>query len=298
MSNYPTSVYINGYMRSGSTLLGMLVGRQPAVAYLGEMRNFQEYLTEEKGCYCGAHIPDCPFWREVLERLEPDLRELPTKPGYTMGHRAVKYLSVWQTPTRLLHALSAFIPPLRHDFDAIEQIARLYAAAAAHSGKSFVCDSSHRNELAKLLALYYPGAVRLLHIVRDGRGVCNSLMRRRGWSMYYAAGRWKRFNQFTMMTHRGVPAEHILRVRYEDLCREPQKEIERVCAFLGIEFAPEQTVLTASDAHFIGGSPTLRQESALALQLDEKWRKSLSRKDLQVFTEIAGSFNERYGYEQ
>ena len=58
---------IVGTGRSGSTLLGRLLGALPGAVHVGEVRFlWQRGLIEARLCGCGVPVPECPFWRTVL----------------------------------------------------------------------------------------------------------------------------------------------------------------------------------------------------------------------------------------
>ncbi|MGI9157978.1 MAG: hypothetical protein ACR2FG_15330, partial [Marmoricola sp.] len=67
--NPPVVVFIGGAGRSGSTLLGQLLGQLSGFAAVGEMasRFFAKNL-ELQYCGCGAPVPTCPFWTAVAQR--------------------------------------------------------------------------------------------------------------------------------------------------------------------------------------------------------------------------------------
>ena len=104
---------------------------------------------------------------------------------------------------------------------------------------------------ADTLMAWYPDA-RIVHMVRDPRGVYRSELRRRTASPGSQPYRWlvrvpPLMRAFVLRDRRGLggrrggpppslrryPA-HYLAVRFEDLVRTPDTEIDRVCAFLGV----------------------------------------------------------------
>jgi sulfotransferase family protein len=138
----------------------------------------------------------------------------------------------------------------------------------------------------------------LIHLVRDGRGVANSVMKRTGCSIKKAARSWRNNNIFTLMAQRKIPKGNLLRVRYEDLCRNTIKEMVRICAFAGVNFSDVDFLSNADTLHFIGGSPTAKKGriEVIELKCDEKWKDELSVEDVRAFDKIAGKMNKLYGY--
>src|SRR6478752_7836189 len=86
----PRVLYVLGYGRSGSTVLGMALGQHPAMVNLGEIsavRTFVPGPTYVAPRVCGCLLPldQCPYWTGVARRLgsmemlaRPDIGLSPT----------------------------------------------------------------------------------------------------------------------------------------------------------------------------------------------------------------------------
>jgi hypothetical protein len=169
-------------------------------------------------------------------------------------------------------------------------------AMAAVSGARFVIDSSKSPVRLKLLYMLHPERVRVLHLVRDGRAVAASAMRRRDMSAAVAARIWRRDNQNLSVMLKSVPARFKLGVRYEALCEDPERELGRVCDFLGLEFERDMTTLWQREVHNIPGNPMLFDRNAQTIRKDERWRRDLADTDIQAFDRAAGRLNRSLGY--
>jgi hypothetical protein len=100
------------------------------------------------------------------------------------------------------------------------------------------------------LRALYPGA-RFLHIVRDGRDVACSyreVMSRPSDNPYRPvlpvaiddiARRWVRDVQSIRAQFATLDSGDTLETRYEDICFEPERELGRICTWLGITFSPK-----------------------------------------------------------
>ena len=286
-------------MRSGSTLLGMLLNSQQDVIYLGEVRNFKEALDDNRSCYCGMNMKECSFWSSIIERIDENKLELYTKTKYGVAHKIVKYLSLFNCPVSAFRIAGKLSAGIEKEIQTVDNILKIYKAASNVSCKPIVCDSSHRNTQAKLLWLMLNKKLKVIHLVRDGRGVSNSIMKRTNCDIREAAVSWKRNNIFSLLTHIGISKKSIIRIRYEDLCLNPFDEIERICKFTGIPFSHESLQLLfekGMDHHNIGGSSTIRKNKLSSLTLDEKWKNDLTEDQKKQFEKIAGKINRKYGY--
>ena len=61
-------IYITGFGRSGSTILDIVLGSAPNVFGCGELNAFvRSGLLRGEPCSCGAPVPDCSVWSEVVK---------------------------------------------------------------------------------------------------------------------------------------------------------------------------------------------------------------------------------------
>ncbi len=285
-------------MRSGSTLLGILLGMQPKITYLGEGRNFHEYFIKKKSCSCGCTLYQCPFWSSVIKKFDVDVMKLQTKTENNLSHKFVKYISIFNLLLKVIKKAGIFSNLTIKEFEVIENISKIYDLVSIQSASTVICDSSHRNTQAKLSWLYFRKKFKLIHLVRDGRGVTNSVMKRNVIPMKKAAKAWRRNNFFSLITQLGIPKKNILRIRYEDLCNDPHYMIKKACNFAGVKYIKNDFLSNQGNLHFIGGSSTIRQNLSgyLQIKVDEKWKSELSIEDKSNFNMIAGRINRLYGY--
>lgn len=106
------------------------------------------------------------------------------------------------------------------------------------------------------LAALYPAA-KFIHLIRDGRDVAISFVER-DWERYYER---RTFPWTLAMSRRRDLAKlpvssQILEVRYEDLTRDSESSVRRICAFLGeayepamLEWQTQQTLIPARERH-------------------------------------------------
>ena len=298
MAVRPKILYINSYTRSGSTLLGMLLGTQPTVTYLGEVRRFSEHLLGNKTCFCGSMLDKCEFWRPIVKGVIKEGTRFETKSMGGLWHNMVKYLSIMNIQLRLGKCLGIRSKVLDKELEVIDNISRLYELVSSVHGSITICDSSKSVTLAKRLWMKYRGEFKVIHLIRNGMGVSNSVMKRKGRSIDMVAKDWKRSNIFSLIVQYGIRREDIIRVRYEDICSNPKKEVRKICEFAGIDFFQDRLHLNRNAFHFIGGSSTLRRgrNTYIPINFDESWKNELAERDKRMFGRIAGSINRLYGY--
>jgi hypothetical protein len=141
-----------------------------------------------------------------------------------------------------------------------------------------------------------PDAFRLIYLVRDGRAVAFSAMMHDGVPMRVAARRWLRNNLRNLAAVRRVPRAQRIRVRYEDLCAEPETELRRICKLVGVRFEESVAVLDRRNKHNLGGSHSRMDFEESDIRLDDRWRHELSDADLASFGRGAWLLNRLLGY--
>jgi len=137
-----------------------------------------------------------------------------------------------------------------------------------------------------------------IHLIRDGRANTYSYIRKShiGINVKKAAKRWKRLNHRIEEALTRVSKEKICRIRYEDLCRNPEETIQKLCNFIGIRYVPGMLQVHNFSQHSIGGNPR-RFQYKNEIQLDKSWKTGLTKADLRIFEKIGGTLNRRYGYQ-
>jgi hypothetical protein len=292
-------LFINSYQRSGSTLLGMLLDYHPEITYLGEVRNVHEYLEDNKTDFTGELLGECEFWRAVFAQLPDDPRMIFTKvKNDGRGHNYSVRLSNFFDVPFVDKILTWSSPRFCRELQAHENIRQYYDAASQVTDATWIVDSSHRTNEAKSHVQALGHDMRIVFLTRDGRGVVNSVMKRTGEKIDTAARQWKRFILGARNFHARLADKQHLIVKYEDLCVDLLKEMDRMADFLHIEQFDQQLAQKQMTHHFVGGSSTLRdrKNQELAIRLDEKWRDTMRSKDLAVFEKIAGDVNRSLGY--
>ena len=304
-----TVLYIMGAPRSGSTLLDIVLGAHPDVVSVGELSRLPEAVPGgNRFCACGEHGSRCPFWHEILELwteyLNRDpmaslakhqrmftrpIRFRPIPPGLTYGEGQ---------PSQELRAFRA-------------ELASLYRAIAVVSGARVIVDSSKIPARAVALTQIPEIDLRVVHLVRDGRGVAWSLMtpfskdaragvRRdiHAKSILRSSWRWRRVNSVSDQVLANAGSRGI-RVRYEDFVANPRETLRGIYRLVGLDLDDAAEALEHGEGfapgHLIAGN-RLRMQSAVRLSRDKRWRREMPRRSRWLFWAVAGRVARRYGY--
>ena len=315
-------LYIVSSPHGGSTLLSLVLGMHPRAANLGEASLIPKQLAKGEPCTCGEPLGACAAWRPVFDLLarqeNVDLRTSPygfflgdaIKSSIGSGLIDTEYQTKWRTvvaktrgaadtlallgaPHRALLRLLT-LPSIRASVD---NTIRLYEIAAKAWGRPLIVDASKLPKKAVHLYLRDPARVRILHLLRDGRGVLASRMTY--MSTENAASRWVHYHKLAQpLLRRWVPEEHKRALRYEEFATDPVLHARRLCEWLEIEFAPAMLEVGGQrTAHSAGGNPARFSLSRGIGPPDERWRSVLNAEQLERFERIAGALNRELGYE-
>lgn len=280
-------LFVVGMARSGSTLLAALLNRVDGFAGLGETHVYWELAGGEERCGCERSLAECPLWgtlyREQRERgvefaeLQDSFRDF-----------------VRPRPSSLLRGLRA-----RRGGQGTDRLGRYLEATestyewmAERTGSAVLVDSTKLPAAADLTAAMPSTDVFLVHLVRDPRAAAQSLARRhqgesgRGSPRYLAAVAraaldWTLRNAYAEAKLRRHFAGRYLRLRFEDLTREPRETVAGLLEFVGAAPAPEifvsEDTVELGENHILTGNSVRFQRGRVTVAPAETWRTGMPR---------------------
>jgi hypothetical protein len=270
----PAPFFVVGAQRSGTTMLRLMLNAHSRLAVPFESVFIPKFFRRaEQYGDLGE--------RENLARLLEDIR----------GERHV--------------ARGQLIPDVAAILDAAprsyaELVTTIFSVYASRKGKPRWGDKTpgYGSELDVLSTLFPESKV--IHIVRDGRDVALS-NRTLSWgirSMPRAASAWRWETLLTRKLGRMLGGDY-LEVRYEDLVRNPEAELRRICTHIGEHYEPDmlQYHRSASDEM---PQESLKWHGNSVRPPDNRkvfqWREQLSIADRVIFEDHAGDALEEFGY--
>lgn len=283
-------VLVAGSGRSGSTVLGNILGSVEGVFCGGEIRYlFERGLRDDRLCGCGLPFRQCPVWTSILEQagLAADGTTLRGLIAAAARGTRVRHLP------RLLLARRRGTAPAVGDTGYLERLDRLYRAIPAATGCTLVVDTSKLPTYGYLLDGLASVDLFVVHLVRDPRatayswgrekalpdGAASRTMQRQ--SPARSALLWDVWNLAARELWRPTP-ERYLRVGYEDFVTRPQAWVQRILAFAGHNadayslFTGERTAVTAV-SHTVAGNPDRFRRGEVTLRLDDEWTRRMRR---------------------
>ena len=276
-------VFVVGAARSGTTLLQRMLDAHPQLAVVNETYWLPRKFRERTGLTRAGL---------VTPALLPKLLE------------SSKFSRMGVSEDDLLRLLSDGGPVRYERF--VERIFDLYAH---RRGKSLAGDKTpgYVRRIAQIHALW-PRA-RFVHIVRDPRDVCLSMLEWRSGER--AAGQFGTWHvdpvistalywRYSVAIGResGGPLGPTLyhEVRYEDSVDSPQQELSRICDLLDLPYADEMTRFHEGKTRIKEGRSSKAQWLPPTAGLRD-WRTQLSPSDVEKVEAVAGELLRDLGYE-
>ncbi|MFT7392048.1 MAG: hypothetical protein ACI9ZH_002282 [Paracoccaceae bacterium] len=135
------------------------------------------------------------------------------------------------------------------------------------------------------LAALHPD-LRVIHVLRDPRDVASSSLAM-GWAgtLWHAVGHWIETETQWGRAEALIAPENRLELRYEDLLRDLEGQLGRVCDFMGVDLSEAMLNYDRTSSY---GRPNPK--------LIEQWRRKLSPRDLGLIEGRIGPLLAARGY--
>jgi hypothetical protein len=303
-------LYIAGIGRSGSTLVERLLGEVPGVCSLGEVRHLWERgIVRDERCGCGTAFHACPFWSRVGEAAFGGWHHVDAARVVALG-REVDDVS--RLPRLLRPGHGDFRDRLREYVGAYEAV---YRAAREVTGARVVVDSSKYTSLAYCLRTSAGLDVRLLHAVRDSRGVAYSWTKtvrrpetaRGGGDEYMprfsparVAVLWSGHNTLVQALRLLRTPVHL--ARYERFTADPRDFLAGLLEFAGLPVTDGTLAAAGRDwvelgvSHQVAGNPMRYQVGRIPIRADDSWRQALPVRQRRLVTALTAPVALLMGY--
>ncbi len=307
-------VYICAAARSGSTMLDMLIGGHSKAASLGEFSFLGKAIALDQTCGCGTSVKECTEWNKVFETVLIEkgvdllekpyaLRQWDTKASVVIdkSQQTFWYLLTAKFRSALCKFRFQRLTRFKLSFPSslkrgVENTLYLYRIILTKWEKSIVIDSSKNINKALALADAAPESIKVILLVRDGRGVFHS-RRSTGFSRKESLYGWKNYyeNAFNLIEKNLKPDQYRI-VRYEEVATNPEAVLRDLCKWIGVMYEDEMADLSSGVRHLVNGNDT-RFKRDKGLKLDERWKTELDRDELTWFLKHSDGLNRQLGYE-
>jgi hypothetical protein len=298
-------IYVMGRGHSGSTILDILLGNAVAIESVGELVAGLD--NAHHACSCGATLGDCTFWGRVRAHVE----------SAGIDYWALARTSRQQANICRLAAVAFARPGSKPDLDQLARSTAVLAdAIRSAAGKAHLLDSSKEPTRALFLLRFLPDA-RVIHLVRDPRGVLASYYRKiaRGEGFLFLrrryrakalaplflllqAASWTVSNLIGEAIARAVPGR-VLRLRYEDLRDRPAETVIWLGKELGLPLGDVAERLARGEEFVVGhnvGGNRIRREGAVRFDPSKERRSTRPSGWIKTALLLCWPLMLRYGY--
>lgn len=266
-------IFVVGCQRSGSTLLGSMLGAHPEIV-------------------C---VPEGQFIVDLMPAANPQAEVVPSQ---IIGRIETHWrFRLWEFDLGSDRPAAGEVEPTYRG--AIEWLVRHYADANNRLGAKVWVDHQpgHVRYLWRLLQ-HFPDA-KVIHIFRDGRAVAASIMPL-DWGpnvISSAAMFWKLNVGLGFAASTFLGPDQLMHVRYEDLVQDAEVTMRRIAKFADVAFDPAMVTtsgfrvprFTKHQHHLIGTPPAPDRINA--------WQQKLSRRQIGIFERKTCDLLRQLGYQ-
>ena len=285
-------LFILGTAHCGSTLLSLILDSSPQCLTVGELSNLPRLynnarlISQSQG---DNNFWNCQFNEEELHKLTLGLS----------NKRILSYIPL---------KLEKFVREMIKD-----EIFRPYSLIASKTPADIIVDSTKTiywiSSMLRLQELKKEFDVYLLHLVRDGRAVINSYLRKRKrMTVEQVSNLWLERVTNNEKFFRDFSQGKKMKLAYEELATKPEETMQQVCNFLDIRFVPGMLNYWEYNHHIISGNKGTKslvqkyknraqqndRSQDLSIKLDLSWQTELASDTLRKFYEIIGDKNQAY----
>ena len=308
-------LYIAGVGRSGSTLLGNILGSIEEFFHAGMPCFVWEHgISVNSSSYCGCGFPfrECEIWKSIFDTAYNGFDSLKEKD--------IKYLG--QNIIQNRHLLFRLILPNTsrafgntQTLSYLNNLESLYQSIRLNTDCKVIVDSSKFPSYAYMLSLIPSIELYIVHLVRDPRAVAYSWQKKRPrmdvepdstlfqeqYPQFKTSRDWLSWNMILELLGQKQRDKYLF-LKYENFAKSPQRSIQKIIDFVdkgnNIETRPWVTTdaINLNINHTIWGNPVRAKTGIVKIVADEEWREKMSILDKATVTTMTFPLLLKYGY--
>lgn len=291
-----TPIFIVGNSRSGTTLMGSILGLNPNVFTFEELHFFGTLWSQGDR-------------HKILNTQEAEAlaaKLLAIQDEDVISHKDPKLFAA--------EAKTVVAQTQQKSYTATDILATFLIYTANKNNKNIPCEQTPRNVLyiAELLELY-PGC-HIINMVRDPRDVLLSQKYKwkirflgasnipyreaiRSWTNYHAVTISKLWNVAINSAEKQKKSDRLMTVRFEDLITQPEQIIRQVCQFTGVQFAPEMLQVSQSEGGVSSHKKIAPGQKGIDASATGKWKKGgLTKTEIYLCQQMTQENMNRHNY--
>jgi hypothetical protein len=132
-----------------------------------------------------------------------------------------------------------------------------------------------------------------IYLERDPRDVVCSYVKAGLYEEYESPARfWKACKEMSIRLQKKLPQDQFLTVKYEAMVSAPEEEVQKICSYLGMQYAPDllnywQRTEQLGDVNFRAHHENIK--SPISTDSIGKWKGQLSQEDLKKISYITNT---------
>ena len=282
-------IYIMGGGRSGSTLFSLLLGMHSNIISVGEIKSWGKY----KGCPRDINIDkrSKKLWEMVKKEYEIQIDE---KIAFK---KIEKIVQKYESKKEFLRKIFKGKKTTEYDYY-MEHLINLYCSIHNATSKKIIVDSSKNLSRALHLLKCNELNVKIIHLIRDPRGVVWSFMKKnveqKAKRPLKAIWDYICINLICYIL-RLIYKEKIIKIVYEDLVYAQTKTLYKLSKFIKINFCELDDIIKKNDdisvKYLIDGN-RIRKNRTIKIKIDDEWKYKLAFK----YKKIAALFGKPIYY--
>ena len=285
-------IFVVGNSRSGTTMMGRILGKHPSVYTFGELHFFGQLCAPP----FSSELPE-----EEIKKLAAQLYCIQRE-----GYRT------YRNPHRFLEEAQVFLAGLTTYPETSTALFEAFLChEASENDRLIPCDQTPRNVfyIMDILELY-PEA-KVINMIRDPRDVL--LSQKRKWKRRFLGGSdlpikemlrdWMNYHPITI-SHIWCTAinaaeqfghhDRVTSVYFEELLTHPEKIIKHLCNFVGITYTDEMLQVPQVGSSVAADQP---QQLGINPQRAHSWQDSeLSSAEIYLNQMITASLMKKHNY--
>lgn len=257
-------IFIVGSGHCGSTLLELMLGAHGSVTSIGELQE-----VDRGG--------ETPIWNEFLPFKTP-VEIVRGKVGSFFRFRNFNFYKTKEQVDERVY----------QDWNE-----ELFTQLSKKTGSSVIVDSSKNTERVDILSRRLREKALVVHLIRDGRGVTWSYLRKYPRNILFALSVWF-FSNIKVELFKLFSPSPVISIRYEDLVESPRKVL--ACVLSHVDLSYEEEVMKFGEvehSYHIGGN-RMKKKKSNVISKDGVWRRELPLHYRLIFNILFGWLNLYY----
>ena len=295
-------IYILSQRYSGSTLLSFLLATHPDIATIGERRKFYNKSirpnpNENQECSCGQKFENCNFWSKIKKGLSTKVSKKDLKTNVTefrlfnnkYAHRLAGDLYKFSVLNGFSKSMQPFGKRMRKMVE-INQI--LVEEILALKNCSTFLDSSKTIDHALYLSQIHGFDFYVIWLARDPRAQVHSAVKYNDWTFKKATQHWVNEMKANEQVLNKTKIPH-LELQYNALCQNPEKEINRILNFVGLDSDNFSLDFRNYEQHIMGND-AMRLGKEVKIKERKEWQTNLSAANIATIENLTANYQQYY----